>query len=154
MQSEKGSSYIYYTQISVYRIFAPQNRDTNGLLPYKFVWEEVSPILYGADTLLYDPLALCDCVIVWGKKGTFVYTLRSLISNSLFLSRKVPYNLYVMLFTESWHDADLPGGGVTFDIIRLRVLWGGSKVAEKRKMKKKEKKERKKKFDYLLKLCM
>ena len=48
-------------------IFAPQNRDTNGLLPYKFVWEEVSPILYGADTLLYDPLALFE------GKGTFVY---------------------------------------------------------------------------------
>ena len=42
----------------------------NGLLPYKFVWEEVSYILYGADTLLYDPLALCDCV---REKGTFVY---------------------------------------------------------------------------------
>ena len=34
---------------------------------YKFVWEEVSPILYGADTLLYDPLALFE------GKGTFVY---------------------------------------------------------------------------------
>ena len=30
----------------------------------------MSPILYGADTLLYDPLALCDCV---REKGTFVY---------------------------------------------------------------------------------
>ena len=49
-----------YTQISRHRIFAPQNRDTNGLLPYKFVWEEVPPILYGADTLLYDPLALFE----------------------------------------------------------------------------------------------
>ena len=37
------------------------------ILPYKFVWEEVSPILYGADTLLYDPLALFE------GKGTFVY---------------------------------------------------------------------------------
>ena len=44
----------------------PKKRDMNGLLPYKFVWEEVPPILYGADTLLYDPLALFE------GKGTFV----------------------------------------------------------------------------------
>ena len=56
-----------YTQISVLRNSDAKKRDTNGLLPYKFVWEEVPPILYGADTLLYDPLALFE------GKGTFVY---------------------------------------------------------------------------------
>ena len=58
---------IRYTQISVLRNTDAKKRDTNGLLPYKFVWEEVSHILYGADTLLYDPLALFE------GKGTFVY---------------------------------------------------------------------------------
>ena len=58
---------MVYTQISVLRNSDAKKRDTNGLLPYKFVWEEVPPILYGADTLLYDPLALFE------GKGTFVY---------------------------------------------------------------------------------
>ena len=58
---------VLYTQISVLRNTDAKKRDTNGLLPYKFVWEEVPPILYGADTLLYDPLALFE------GKGTFVY---------------------------------------------------------------------------------
>ena len=51
---------VEYTQISVLRNSDAKKRDTNGLLPYKFVWEEVPPILYGADTLLYDPLALFE----------------------------------------------------------------------------------------------
>ena len=65
----------------------PKKRDTNGLLPYKFVWEEVPPILYGADTLLYDPLALFE------GKGTFVYQV---VDSSAILATSVVHHVSIL----------------------------------------------------------
>ena len=77
-----------YTQISVLRNTDAKRRDTNGLLPYKFVWEEVPPILYGADTLLYDPLALFE------GKGTFVYQV---VDSSAILATSVVHHVSISI---------------------------------------------------------
>ena len=77
-----------YTQISVLRNTDAKKRDTNGLLPYKFVWEEVPPILYGADTLLYDPLALFE------GKGTFVYQV---VDSSAILATSVVHHVSISI---------------------------------------------------------
>ena len=79
---------VEYTQISVLRNSDAKKRDTNGLLPYKFVWEEVPPILYGADTLLYDPLALFE------GKGTFVYQV---VDSSAILATSVVHHVSISI---------------------------------------------------------